>query len=81
MGATVPLCREVFTYRYEWVIFHRFRHTFATMVLERGVNPRVVQGFLGHRDISTTLGIYTGVTSEVMKAAAEGADEALRGRW
>jgi integrase len=63
----------------ENITFHQFRHTFATMMLERGVNPRVVQEFLGHKDISTTLGIYTGVTSDVMKAAADGADTALRG--
>ena len=61
------------------ITFHQFRHTFATMMLERGVNPRVVQEFLGHKDISTTLGIYTGVTSAVMKEAATGADEAMRG--
>ena len=61
------------------VTFHQFRHTFATMMLERGVNPRVVQEFLGHKDISTTLGIYTGVTSSVMQEAARGADEAMRG--
>ena len=59
--------------------FHQFRHTFATMMLERGVNPRVVQEFLGHKDISTTLGIYTGVTTGTMQAAADGADKALRG--
>jgi site-specific recombinase XerD len=60
------------------ITFHQFRHTFATMMLERGVNRRVVQE-LGHKDISTTLGIYTGVTSSVMKEAANGADEAMRG--
>ena len=60
------------------VTFHQFRHTYATMMLERGVNPRVVQEYMGHRDISTTLGIYTGVTSAVMKEAADGADEAMR---
>lgn len=49
------------------------------MMLERGVNPRVGQEFLGHKDISTTLGIYTGVTSAVMKEATDGADEAMRG--
>ena len=59
------------------ITFHQFRHKFATMMLERGVNPRVVQEFLGHKDISTTLGIYTGVASDVMKAAADNADEAL----
>lgn len=47
-------------------------------MLERDVNPRVVQMYLGHKDIYTTLGIYTGVTSAVMKEAADGADEALR---
>ena len=59
--------------------FHQFRHTFAAMMLERGVNPRVVQEFLGHKDISTTLGIYTGVTSAVMQEAADGVDQAMRG--
>jgi site-specific recombinase XerD len=49
------------------------------MMLERGVNPRVVQEFLGHKDISTTLEIYTGVTSAVMQIAADGANEAMRG--
>ena len=49
------------------------------MMLERGVNPRVVQEFMGHKDISTNAGIYTGVTRSVMKEAANGADEAMRG--
>ena len=34
----------------------------------------MVQEFLGHKDISTTLGIYTGVTSAMMKETATGAD-------
>ena len=29
------------------VTFHQFRHTFATMMLEQQVNPRVVQDYLG----------------------------------
>jgi integrase len=62
----------------ERVTFHQFRHTFATMMLEQHVNPRVVQEFLGHKDISTTLGIYTGVTSGPMKQAADGVDSAMK---
>jgi hypothetical protein len=49
------------------------------MMLERGVNSRVVQEYLGHKNISTTLGIYTGITSQVMQEAVSGVDEAIRG--
>lgn len=42
--------------------FHDFRHTHATMLLESGVNAKIVQERLGHSNISTTLGIYSHVT-------------------
>jgi integrase len=58
------------------ITFHKFRHTFATLLMEQGTNPRVVQELLGHRDIETTLGIYTTVSmgvkeKETGKLAAE----------
>ena len=43
---------------------HTLRHTFTTRLIEAGVNPKVVQDTLGHKDISTTLGIYASVTNE-----------------
>lgn len=49
---------------------HSYRHTFATMLLENGVNPRVVQKLLGHRDIETTLGTYSHVLPEVYDGVA-----------
>lgn len=48
---------------------HNLRHTFTTRLIEAGVNPKVVQDTLGHKDISTTLGIYASVTNEFKKFA------------
>lgn len=37
---------------------HILRHTFATTCLNKGVNDRVVQEWLGHESVSTTQNIY-----------------------
>lgn len=38
--------------------FHSLRHTHATMLLQQGVNARVIQERLGHANVTTTLSIY-----------------------
>ena len=55
---------------------HTLRHTFATMLLEQGENPKTVQMLLGHKDIETTLGIYTHVLKEVYDQSAQKLDSA-----
>ncbi len=55
---------------------HRFRHTYASMLLEQGVNPKVVQKLLGHRDVATTLGVYTHVVPEVFSEVTNVMNEA-----
>ena len=54
--------------------FHELSHTFATRMCEAGVNVKVIQDTLGHKDISTTLNIYTDVTKELKRSEFEGLD-------
>lgn len=49
------------------VSVHMLRHTYATRSIEAGINPVVLKEILGHKDISTTLNIYTDVQKELME--------------
>lgn len=52
---------------------HTFRHSFATHMLEDGVNIRVVQDLMGHADVKTTE-IYTHVMEKNINAVVSPLD-------
>ena len=45
--------------------FHDLRHTHATLLLEAGISPKVIQERLGHEDIRTTMNIYSHMTKNL----------------
>lgn len=50
---------------------HALRHTVGTRLLKRLKNPKLVQRYLGHSDVSTTLKYYIDVFPEDLEEAAE----------
>jgi integrase len=57
--------------------FHDLRHTAATLLLGRGVNPKIVSEMLGHASIGITLDIYSHVLPDMQQHAAAEMDAAL----
>lgn len=53
--------------------FHDLRHTCATLLLSKNVNPKIVSEMLGHGDVAFTLSVY----SHVLKGMHEGAVRAM----
>jgi integrase len=57
--------------------FHDLRHTAATLMLQQGIHPKVVQERLGHSEIGITLNIYSHVLPSMQEDAAERMDSLL----
>ncbi len=50
--------------------FHDLRHTAATLLLGRGIHPKIVSEQLGHSQIAVTLDLYSHVTPTMQRDAA-----------
>jgi integrase len=59
--------------------FHDLRHTAATLMLSRGVHPKVASEMLGHASVGITLDLYSHVSETMQRGAAATLDDILRG--
>jgi integrase len=57
---------------------HDLRHGWATLALQAGVHPKVVQERLGHANIGITLDTYSHVVAGLHEDAAEQVAALLR---
>ena len=57
--------------------FHDLRHTAASLLLEQGEHPKVVQEMLGHSQVGVTLDLYSHVTPTMHRKAADTFDRLL----
>lgn len=60
--------------------FHDLRHTHASLLLARGVHPKVVSERLGHASIAITLDTYSHVLPSLQEEAVRDLDAWLAGR-
>jgi site-specific recombinase XerD len=60
------------------VAIHTLRHSYATHLLEAGVNPRLIQRYLGHTQLETTM-LYLHLTHKGQEEAYERLNTLMHG--
>jgi len=77
---------KTFSYRFSRLVrdagvptisVHGVRHTHATLALELGIHPKIVQERLGHSTIAVTLDTYSHVSMDLQAQAAQALSQAL----
>jgi integrase len=59
------------------VRFHDLRHTFASLMLLRGISPKVISEALGHASVSFTMDVYSHIIKGMQEDAMKLLDEIL----
>lgn len=58
--------------------FHDLRHTYATLLLSKNINPKIVSEMLGHASVSITLDVYSHLMPDMQEMTAKVLKEMLR---
>lgn len=74
LRATARKCGEKIGVADQIVGPHDLRHTYATILKEKGVSPVDVARWLGHKDLNTTYRYYFGQHMDVWEAALDAVD-------
>ena len=59
--------------------FHDLRHSAATLLMSRGIHPKVVSEMLGHSQISITMDLYSHVLPTMQGEAAAAMEAIIKG--
>ncbi len=59
------------------VRFHDLRHTCATLLLTKGIHPKIVQEILGHSTISITLDTYSHLLPNMQSIAVSAIEDII----
>lgn len=59
------------------VMPHQIRHGYATALYEAGIDYKMIQHFVGHAQLSTTMDIYTDILESKIKSAADKMEDAF----
>ena len=62
------------------VRFHDLRHLFSTQAIQYGMDVKTLAATIGHASVETTLNIYSHVTDEMQRNAAQKIDRAFGNR-
>ena len=62
------------------IIPHYFRHNYATLLYEAGIDPHIAMKIIGHSDYRTTANVYTHIRDEMLKKSTVNVAEVFRGR-
>jgi integrase len=57
--------------------FHDLRHSAATLLLGRGIHPKIVSEMLAHTQVGITLDVYSHVTATMRHQAVSALDDLL----
>lgn len=80
IGGTAPITKSSYTKAMQRIgkkidlhgaTAHILRHTYATMLYNAGVPPKMIQYIMGHADFSTTMNRYTHTNMDGVMQAGE----------